>query len=124
RYGERRAARGGDLGGDRFELAHDAGRRRLGLAVGDDRIDRTLADRGAVDIDAADAREGREGNELRVQRRHLTAANAILLLGQHHDRATFRRLVTERGELARIGQLTFADAAYRQEFVRLAIADR
>ena len=71
-----------------------------------------------------DARLGRERNEVRVHRRHLAATQAILLLRQHHDRAAFRRLIRERGKLRRIGQTAIADAGQRQEFRRLAIAER
>ena len=85
-----------------------AERRRAGTAI--DRVDRALADRRAVDVDAADAGLRRERDELRVQRRHVAAADAVLLLGQDDDRAAFRRLVGQRGELRRVGELALADA--------------
>ena len=47
----------------------------------------------------------RERDEVRLQRRHLAAADAIFLLRQHDDRAALRRLVAKRGELRRVGQL-------------------
>ena len=64
------------------------------------------------------------GMNLACSSRHVAAADAVLLLGQHHDRAALRRLVGQRGELRRIGQLLLADAAQRQELGRLAVAER
>ena len=88
------------------------------------RIDRAFADRRAFVIDAADPGLRRERNELRVQRRHVAAADAVFLLRQHDDGAPFRRLVGQRGKLRRIGQIALADAGKRQEFRRLPVAQR
>ena len=44
------------------------------------------------------------GMNLRVHRRHVAAADAVFLLGQHDDRAALRRLVRQRRKLRRIGQ--------------------
>ena len=63
-----------------------------------------------------------KGMNCALQRRHVAAANAVFLLGQHDDRTAFRRLVGERGKLRRIGQLAFGNARQRQEFGRLAVA--
>ena len=89
-----------------------------------DRIGRALADLAAVEVDAAHARLRAEGDELRAERLHVAPANAVLLLGQHHDRAAFGRLVGQRGQLRRIGQLRGADARRRDEARRQAIAER
>ena len=65
------------------------------------------------------------GHELGVQRRHLAAADAVLLLGQHDDRAAFRRLV---GEARRAAPHRPARARstprHRHELGRLAVAER
>ena len=122
---ERRAARLGDPLGDRLQLAHrrvlhhrdrDVAARhrssaRAAIDIGQHRIDRALADRGALDIDAADPRLRRERDEMRVERRHVAAADAVFLLGEDDDRAAFRRLVGQRGELRRIGEVALVDAA-------------
>ena len=65
-----------------------------------------------------------KGMNLRVQRRHVAAADAVFLLGQHDDGAAFRRLVGERRKLRGIGQFAFVDARQRQELRRLAVAQR
>ena len=52
-------------------------------------------------VDAAHAGLRREGNEPGMQRRHLAAADAVLLLGQHDDRAALRRLVATARRAAR-----------------------
>ena len=41
------------------------------------------------------------------------AAQAVLLLGQHDDRAALGRLVGQAGELRRVGQLALAHAGHR-----------
>ena len=65
-----------------------------------------------------------KGTKVALQLRHVAAADAVFLLGQHDDRAAFRRLVGERGELRRIGQFLLGDAADRAELGRLAVAER
>ena len=60
---------------------------------------------------------------MRVERRHLAAAEAVFLLRQHHDRAAFRRLVGERGSCAASASSLLVDAGERQELGRLAIAE-
>ena len=57
-------------------------------------------------------------------RRHLAAADAVLLLRQHDDRAALRRLVGQRGKLRRIGQFLLADAGQREELGGLPVAER
>ena len=52
------------------------------------------------------------------------AADAILLLGQNHDGAPLRRLVSQRGELGRIGEVLLGDAPNGPERGRLAVAER
>ena len=134
---ERRAARRGDLVGLRAEFAHrgfrhgGAHRDAAAIAVvaglsreGQHRIDRALADGGAVEVDAGQPRLRRERDEVRTHRRHLAAADVVLLLRQHDDRAAFRRLVRQRGELRRIGQFLRGHAGKRQELGGLAIAQR
>ena len=64
------------------------------------------------------------GMKLRAQLRQVAAADAVLLLRQHDDRAAFRRLVGERGELRRIRQLLLGHAAHRLELGRLPVAER
>ena len=64
------------------------------------------------------------GMKLACSSRELAAADAVFFLGQHDDRAAFRRLVGERGELRRVRQFLLGDAAHRLELGRLAIAER
>jgi len=54
---------------------------------------------------------------------HVAAADAVFLLGQHHDRAALRRLVRQRGQLCRVGEIALAHARQRQELRRLAVAE-
>ena len=58
----------------------------------------------AFEVDAAHARLRAEGDELRAERLHVAPADAVLLLGEHDDRAAFGRLVGQRGQLRRVGQ--------------------
>ena len=87
------------------------------------RVDRALADPRAVDLDAAHPALRRERDELGAELVDVAAADAVFLLGQHHDGAAFRRLVGERGELRRVGQLLLAHAAHGQERCRLPVAE-
>jgi hypothetical protein len=41
---------------------------------------------------------------------HVAAAQAVFFLGQHDDGTAFGRLVGQRGELRRVGQLLHGDA--------------
>ena len=91
--------------------------------IGEDRVDGALADRRAADVDAAHPGLRGEGHEGRAELGHVAAADAVLLLGQHDDRAALRRLVGERGELRRVGELLLGDAAHRAELGRLAVAE-
>ncbi len=83
-----------------------------------------LADGGAIEVDAAHAGLRRERDEMGVHRRHLAAADAVLLLGEDDDRAAFRRFVGERGELRRIGELALRYARQRDELGGLTVAER
>ena len=58
-----------------------------------------------------------------VHRRHLAAADAVLLLGEDDDRAAFRRFVGERRELRRIGELALRYARQRDELRGLTVAE-
>ena len=53
----------------------------------------------------------------------LALAQAVALLGEHHDRATLGRLVGEARELGGVGQLALGHAAAREEGRRLAVAE-
>ena len=78
------------------------------LEVIEHRVDRALADPRAVDLDAAHPALRGERDELGAELVDVAAADAVFLLGQHDDRAALRRLVGERGELRRVGQLLLA----------------
>ena len=54
----------------------------------------------------------------------VAAANAVFFLCQHHDGAAFGRLVGERRQLRSVGQFVLADAAHRQKFRGLPVAER
>ena len=54
----------------------------------------------------------------------LTATQAVLLLGQNHDRPALRRLVGQARELSGIGQFAVADAFDGDELDRLPVAQR
>jgi hypothetical protein len=56
-------------------------------------------------VDAAHARLRREGDEARRGAWTSRARAAELLLGQHDDAAALRRLVGQRGQLRRVGQI-------------------
>ncbi len=83
--------------------------------MSEDRVNRTLADRRSIDVDAAHPCLGSERHELRIQRCHLAPAQPVFVLDQDHNRAAFRRLVGERGELRRIGQLCLVDPGDREQ---------
>src|SRR6185369_6702803 len=82
---ERRAARLRDAVDRR---ADDRGQRAV--LAGDealDRVDGTLADRAAVEVDAAHARLRGERDEGRAELVDAPLAQAVLLLGEHDDAA-------------------------------------
>ena len=56
--------------------------------------------------------------------RELALAQPVLLLREHDDRAALGRLVGERRELRRLGELLLADAVHRDELGGLAVAER
>ena len=53
----------------------------------------------------------------------LALAQAVTVLGQHHDGTAFGRLVGEARELRRVGQLLLGHAVHRDERVGLAVAE-
>ena len=65
-----------------------------------------------------------KGMKLRLELVHLAAADAVLLLGQHDNRAALRRFVGKRGELRGVRKLLLGDATDRLELSRLAVAER
>ena len=69
------------------------------------RIDRALADRLPSRSTPLMRVCAVNGTKRRVELAHVAAANAVLLLGQDHDRAALGGLVGERGELRRVGEL-------------------
>ena len=83
-----------------------------------------LRRRVAVEVDAAHARLRRE----RARSWASCGADLVLadpvLLGQHDDRAALGRLVGERRQLRRLGQLGLVDAGHRDELGGLAVAER
>ena len=78
----------------------------------------------AVHVDAAHPRGRGERDEGRLVLAELAAAQAVALLGEHDDRAALRRLVGERGELGRLGELARRDAVDGDELRGLAVAER
>ena len=66
----------------------------------------------------------RERDELGAEFVNVTAADAVFLLREHHNRAALGSLVGERGELRRIGKLLLSYAGHRHELSRLTIAER
>ena len=108
---ERRRTGAGHPFDDAVEL-----RRNAPALAGDplpDRVGGTLADLAAPDIQPGHAGEGGEGDEL-VAAEGL-AADVEAVLGEHDDRAAFRRLVGERGELCRLGDLALVMPPDRRE---------
>ena len=120
-HGQRRAALARDLRQRRLELG-----RHLPAVLtdpGEHRVAGALADRVAVEVDAAHARLRGELDELGVLRVDVPAADAELL-GQHHDGAALGRLVGQRGELGGVGELLHGDSRHGEELRRLAVAER
>src|SRR4029077_6802293 len=93
-------------------------------ASGGFRLDRPFSAPGRADLDTAHARLGAERNEAGLHVGELAAADAVLLLGQHDDRAPLRRLVGTRCQLGGVRQCLLGHAAQRLELVRLTIAER
>ena len=89
-----------------------------------DRVGRALAELLAVEVDAAHPGRRRERDERRLVLRELAAADVVLLLREHDDRAALGRLVGERGELRDLGELARLDAVDRDELGGLAVAER
>ena len=102
--GERRPALLGDAIGDLGQLARrrrDGGRRNgrrpatagaqpngrgaAALDMREDSVDRPLPNRGALEVDAADARLGRKCYEAGIKRRHVAAADGVFLLREDDD---------------------------------------
>ena len=73
----------------------------------------------AFEVHAAHARLGGEGHEARAQRVDVPLAQAEALLGEDDDAAPLGRLVGQRGELRRVGQLPLLDA-WRRRGTRVA----
>ncbi len=135
-HGKGRAARLGDRLGDGVDLSlklgADGGFARSGgagtdglgrLEIVEHRVDRALPDPRAVDLDSAHPALCRERDEFGAKLVDVAAANAVFLLGQHHDGTAFRRLVGERGELGGIGKLLLGHAAHGQKGGGLAVAE-
>ena len=112
------------FGPQRLHGAAGADRGRGTVEEVQDRVDRALADPRRADLDAAHAGLRGERDEVGLQLGELAAADAVFLLGQHDDRAAFRRLVGERSKLRRVGQFLLGHAAHRLELGRLAVAER
>ena len=111
---------------DLFDHGAELGPRRpaVGGEVAFDRFGRALPDATAVEIDAGHPRLGSKGHQGMRMFAQVPAAQPEALLREHDDRPPFRRLVGERRELRRIGELRVADAWKRQELGRLAVAER
>ncbi len=100
--------------------------RRLAALVRDpaqDRVAGALAQPRAVVVDAAHAGLRRERDELGMRGRHLVLADAVAL-GEHDDRAAFRRLVGQRAHLRGLGEVLLGHAGHGDELRRLAVAER
>src|SRR5581483_9901469 len=89
-----------------------------------DGVGGSLAELPAVEIDAAHPRRRREGDERRLELGELTAAEAVLVLGEDDDRPSFRRLVRKRRELRHLGELADRHAVDGDELRRLTVAER
>src|SRR5262249_44170105 len=87
-----------------------------------DRVGSTLAEATAVEVDAAHPGRRRERNEPRRRLADLASTEAVALLRQDDDGPALGRLVGQRGELGRFGELAFRDAVDGDELARLAVA--
>ena len=88
-----------------------------------DRVAGALAQPRAVEVDAAHPRLRGEGDEGASSAAELVLAQAVLL-GQHDDRAALGRLVGQRRELRRLGEVRLLHARHRDERGGLAVAER
>ena len=86
------------------------------------RVARALADLAAVEVHARHARLRGEGDELHAL--HAPRPQAELVLGEDDDGAALGRLVGERRELGRLGEVAGQDVGRREELGRLAVAER
>ncbi len=59
-----------------------------------------------------------------MQRRHVAAADAVFLLGEHDDGAAFGRFVRSEASWAASARSCAVDAGQRHEFGRLPVAER
>src|SRR5262245_9296700 len=76
----------------------------------------------SVQIDSAHSRLGAELHKLCPHGLDVTLAQAVLLLGQHHDAPSFRGLVGQRGELGGVGERGLAHAVGGKEGGGLPVA--
>ena len=86
-----------------------------------DRVARALSQAIAVQVDAAHAGLGGEGDEGRAGV-EVALADPVLL-GEHDDRAALGRLVGERGHLGGFHQIVFGYARHRHELGGLPVAE-
>ena len=110
--------------GDLLHMVADLLRQRRALLFKEarDGVHRALADARAGQVHAAHAGLRGEGNKLGVNAAQVAAAQVVLLLGQHHDRAAFGSFVGERRELRGVGQPLLAHVGRGHELRCLAIA--
>ena len=118
---QRRAAGAGDL----FNLLADLLRQRRSLLFekAGNGIHRALANARAGQVDAAHAGLRGEGNKLGVNAAQVAAAQVVLFLGQHDDRAALGSFVGERGELRGVGQPFVAHVGRGMKLRGLAVAE-
>ncbi len=94
------------------------------LDPGDDGARRALADLAAVDVDTRHPGLGGELDPRGTGQLTLVAlAQPVLLLGEDDDGAALGRLVGQRGELRRVGDLRVGGAAYGHELGGLPVAE-
>ena len=118
---QRRGARLGHRIADSLHFRrHRSARRR---DVFHDRVAGSLANHPAVEVDATHPSLRSEGDELRAERLHVAAADAVPFLGQHDDRPAFRGFVGEARQLGGIGEIPLTHARRRQEVGRLPVAE-
>ena len=85
-------------------------------------VGRAFADLAAIQVDAGHPGLCGEGDELRFVIGEFAAAEPVLLLGQHDNRAAFGSLVGQRGKLGGVRHFGFADSGRGEKFRSLAIA--
>ncbi len=96
----------------------------VGLHVTANRVHRAFTDHALIDIDAAHPRLRGKGDKGGVQRLQIAFAQVEALLRQHHDAASLRGFVCQRGELGGVGEGSLFHTARRQESGGLAVAER